>query len=398
MTKILLVEDNQDHVDLISHILRSARKDYRCDCVYTISDALKYLSENHPDIILTDLNLPDGSGIDILAQEGTEPVFPVIVLTGQGGEKSAVEAMKRGAMDYIVKDGQNLMELPHYLERGLSQWNNIIERRNAEKALKEAKEELEERVKERTAELDKSKQMLEADVEVRKKAEKALLKREEQLRILSRKLITMQEEERKRVARELHDELGQQMSTMGLELEWMLRQEKVEKNHIQSFFNIQQSVSNELRRICRGLHPMILDRLGLSMAVESLINEFKNQSSITIESNICRLDKNDVSPEVAVSIYRIFQESMSNVMRHSGAARVEITLEISGGEITLVVKDDGEGFDMAETSGSARGIGLAGMTERALLCGGELRITSEKGKGTEVRLEAPAAGGRNGEI
>jgi two-component system sensor histidine kinase UhpB len=181
-----------------------------------------------------------------------------------------------------------------------------------------------------------------------------------------------QEEERKRIARELHDEVGQVLTGVMLQLDDADAREAV-----------RQSL-DDVRRIARELRPETLDDLGLLSALRALSNTAAHQG-LRVER---QLDIGDLRlrPEVELAVYRVAQESLTNVMRHADAKEVLVALHQVDGSLRLVVRDDGRGLPAGD--GQA-GAGIAGMSERALHVGGRLTVASDPGAGTEVRMDIP---------
>jgi len=210
----------------------------------------------------------------------------------------------------------------------------------------------------------------------------------DQQALLSRKVLMAQEEERARVSRELHDELGQLLTALRLEMGWFEKQiSSRQENEAGVFRNTVQLVeqaTEELRRMCRGLRPPLLDDLGLEPAVNLLVADIQGRSDMEIGLDVSLDDKKVfVSKDIALCTYRIIQESITNVSRHARAKKLSIKLAAAPGELTLSVIDDGVGFDMANL-GALQGWGLEGMQERANLVGGSIDIHSTEGQGTRV--------------
>jgi len=209
---------------------------------------------------------------------------------------------------------------------------------------------------------------------------------------LSRKIMMAQEEERARVSRELHDELGQLLTAARLELSWLRKQastngQQLEEVAAQSTRLVEQA-ADELRRICRGLRPPVLDDLGLEPAAVQLTREFRERTSADVQLVADLEDDAALPAEVALCVYRVLQESLNNVGRHSQASNVTVQLVREAGSVELEVTDDGIGFDPEQVD-AGRGFGLAGMQERAGLVGGRLSISSQPGTGTKVSLHLP---------
>ena len=206
----------------------------------------------------------------------------------------------------------------------------------------------------------------------------------------ARRALAAQESERRRVAGELHDEVGQTLTAVMLELDRMARAAPPElEDELGYARQTAASSLEDVRRIARRLRPEALDDLGLVSALISLCERVEQATGVTIER---RLDRSlpRLSGEAELVIYRIAQESLTNAVRHSGASRIELELESDGPCVQLAVSDDGGGFDPA--TGRADG-GIRGMRERALLIGARLEIDAAAGRGTRVVLQVDAAEG-----
>jgi two-component system sensor histidine kinase UhpB len=201
-----------------------------------------------------------------------------------------------------------------------------------------------------------------------------------------RRALAAQEEERTRIARELHDELGQELTAVAMQSE---RAAHNTPAHNETTFEeiaeaIRQSIDH-VRRIARRLRPEALDDLGLVNALISLCRRIGQQSGIRIEPDLGHKVPS-VSPETELVIYRVAQESLTNAVRHAQASKITLSLTTADDHITLLVRDDGRGIDAPPSGDTA---GVSGMRERALLIGAQLRIRSHHGAGTEVQLDVP---------
>jgi signal transduction histidine kinase len=205
----------------------------------------------------------------------------------------------------------------------------------------------------------------------------------------SQSLLRAEEAERRRIARELHDETGQVLTAIRLELGLLARQ--VEGNTsaregLERALDLTGHALEAIRATVRGLRPAALDDLGLVPAVEALGEEFSARTGVIVDLDAQEPPANTPS-EIEVALYRIFQEALTNVARHAEARRVQAWIRREGAEMALVVEDDGRGFDPARIakSGDSRA-GLTGMRERVLGLGGTLDVKTAPGRG--VRLEA----------
>lgn len=211
----------------------------------------------------------------------------------------------------------------------------------------------------------------------------------ERLTLLSRKVIVAQEDERERLSRELHDEIGQILTALQLEMAAIAKRlGKWSEESIPFSFtsSLVEDATERLRRIWLGLRPPVLDDLGLEPAAVELIEDFSERSGIDIDFTV-QLDEHDkpLPREIALSTYRVIQEALNNTMRHANATSVRVSIRRDGDGLITEVQDDGEGFDPC-SSQVIEGCGLQGMRERALLVGGTVSIESALGEGCIVIL------------
>ena len=203
----------------------------------------------------------------------------------------------------------------------------------------------------------------------------------------SRRALAAQETERVRVARHLHDEVGQVLTGVLLQLDTLATADGASRRRrVDETKAAVRGALEEVRRIAQELRPELLDHLGLVSALTQLARTFGDQSGIVVEHRFAS-DLPKVSPEGELAIYRVTQESLTNIARHSQASRVELTLEGGADSVVLYVVDNGRGMAEAPANGSG---GLRGMRERAVLVGGALAVKPGRDGGVEVRLEVPA--------
>jgi two-component system sensor histidine kinase UhpB len=202
----------------------------------------------------------------------------------------------------------------------------------------------------------------------------------------ARRALAAQEGERRRIARELHDEIGQVLTGLVLHSETLARRAPDElRSGIEQLREAARDGAEEVRQIARRLRPEALDELGLQSALLALCNEVSESAGIDIGRNLER--DLPLNAEQELVIYRVAQESITNAVRHADARRLDLTLRRDGGGVLLVVADDGIGIRAAADTSSN---GIRGMRERALLVGAELTIRERPGGGTEVRLQLPS--------
>jgi two-component system sensor histidine kinase UhpB len=213
-----------------------------------------------------------------------------------------------------------------------------------------------------------------------------LLRIEDERRRSGRLVLRAQEEERRRLARDLHDEVNQALTAILLRLEALSHPAPELEEELSELKRLVNQAMNELLQLARQLRPTALDDHGLLPAMASQVRRFAAQTGIRADLNTSG-EGSELQPDEEIAIYRIAQEALANVARHAGARSVEVDLR-SGeeGGVQLTVRDDGRGFETGRPTG---GLGLGGMAERARLVGGELTIESRPGAGTELCLRVP---------
>jgi signal transduction histidine kinase len=256
---------------------------------------------------------------------------------------------------------------------------------NLQRQLAKQNVELEKRVKERTAKLEES---------------------EERLQHLTFQLLSAQEEERHRLSRELHDELGQSLIVLKLQLKTLARDLGSKEAKVKSAFEqLSTSVDDTIesvRRLSRDLSPSILEDLGLMAALRNLFAGVEEHYQLTgVTAGLDDLDQL-FSREARINIYRVFQESLTNIAKHARPTQVTVTARRQNRQVTFAIEDNGAGFDVQEIrrpSQKKRGMGLAAMEERVRLLGGTFHLESQPGRGTRISFTLPvSAEGRQHEF
>ncbi len=272
---------------------------------------------------------------------------------------------------------------------------DVTDRKSIEEELKKHRLHLKRMVSDRTAELRQTNKQLRLEITERKKAQKALSHSEKQLRLLSSQLLRAQEKERKRVAQELHDGIGQQLTAIKFRLEQAIGQANGMPTGAESLALIIPMIQNaikEVRRISMDLRPATLDQVGILATIAWLCREFQASFlSIRVEKEI-GLEEEDVAEALKIVIFRVLQEALNNVGKHSNADFVRICLEKKNGGIELTVQDNGVGFnrdDEFAATRDKRGFGLASMRERTELSGGSFVIETRERTGTVIQCSWP---------
>ena len=348
--RVLLVEDSAPDVALIKHMLNTSGREIAMVNVETRVAFEAELTTRPPHLILSDYSLPtfDGSAALEIAKR-IVPQVPFIFVTGTLGEEVAIDMLKLGATDYVLKN--RLTRLTPAVSRALSETEQRRERELAEEKFRRS---------------------------------------HDQLRALTGHLQFVREEERTRIAREVHDELGQALTGLKLDLSWLagkLSTARVLQRKIKTMIGHVDETIHAVRRIATELRPGVLDSLGLAAAIEWQAADFQERTGIRCTMKI-------EVPEIiwernfSTACFRVFQETLTNIIRHAHATHVEVRLMQDEHELILIVRDNGRGISEKEMV-LARSLGLTGMKERASQVGGTVAFTGGPGEGTTVTLRVP---------
>ena len=274
---------------------------------------------------------------------------------------------------------------------------DITERRYAEQGLREAHDLLERRVAERTADLAKVNEALKAEIAGHQRTEAARMEAVQQL-------INAKEAERHRLARELHDQMGQHLTALMLGLKVLkdsLPDSSSARERLRQLQELADLMGREVHHLALELRPTALDDLGLPTALGNYIEEWSKRSGVEVDFQSTGLGEKRLPSTIETALYRVVQEGLTNVLKHAQARRVSLILQCSPDQVVTIIEDDGCGFD-AEAAISSRGprarLGLVGMRERVALVGGTLTIESTPGRGTTLfaRIPLPADGEEHG--
>lgn len=350
--QILHLEDDPHDAALIQSLLEA--EGFAC-AITRVQNRVEFvaaLEGGGLDLILSDFSMPAFDGLSALEIARTRcPDIPFILVSGTLGEERAIDALKCGATDYVLK--QRLSRLVPAVQRALAEVQERVERKRAES----------------------------------KRSEYG-----SRLQILSRRLVAAQETERRSIARELHDEIGQALTVMQLNLQALLLSAAAgDRPRLQETLEAVDRLLEQVHDLALNLRPSMLDDLGLEPALVWLTHRQAARAGIKgavhAETFARRLDT-----VIETECFRIAQEALTNVTRHAQARAVTVGLRQEAGQIHLRVQDDGVGFDVAAMSEKAvRGasLGLLSMEERAVLAGGKLEFNSAPGQGTEVHAWFP---------
>jgi signal transduction histidine kinase len=233
------------------------------------------------------------------------------------------------------------------------------------------------------------------DITQLKESEEALKKSQKIMQQLAKHTVQLQEEERKRIVRELHDGINQVIASIKFKIEIarekIISSEKDILNPIDEAIQSLEETITEIRNICQNLRPNILDDFGLIPAVKRFCQEFTQKTKIPIETDFDDLE-NRLPPEIEINIYRIFQEALSNIEKHSKATHVNCFIQFFDNEVSIEIKDNGIGFDLLgipEQIPKREHYGLMNMRERVDFIGGNISVISTKETGTEILVKIP---------
>ena len=304
------------------------------------------------DLILADYSLPDYTGLEALQfVRRSDPLVPVLLMSGALGEERAVEALRAGATDYILKHG--LARLAPAVRRALT------ERRERERHLA---------------------------------TRRALELSQERLRALSRRLLEVQEDERRSLARDLHDDIGQALTALKIQLEALARAGSgTLQDQVEECVGTTRHALARVRQLSLNLRPLQLDDLGLAAALRSHLDRQASLGGLTPHFDAHEAPPL-LSPEIQTACFRIAQEAITNVLRHAEAKNLWLRLFTADGRLALSVRDDGSGFDLEAARRRAAGgasRGVVGMEERAALEGGSFELRSSPGQGTVLLATFP---------
>jgi signal transduction histidine kinase len=219
---------------------------------------------------------------------------------------------------------------------------------------------------------------------------------------LLQRIVTAQEDERARIARTLHDHVGQQLTALRLTLqshEERLKSGALDCEQLHQALSMTEKIDGDLDFLAWELRPRALDDHGLAAALPNFVREWSEHYAIPVEYRGDKLLPGMLSRDAETAFYRVTQEALNNVLKHAHASRVDVLVEARGGCVRLVIEDNGVGFEPAEADVSRdKGMGMVGMHERASLIGGTLQIESQPGRGTAVYLESPAVNAAGGPV
>jgi len=335
--RILIVDDDETVRGYLETLF--SRRDYEIRTAGSGKEAIHILSEEYFPVVIADLNMPDLRGIQVLDYiQQQEMMTAVLIITAYGSLDSVIEALRHGAYDYLTKPFASQI-LIHRVARAMEK-----------------------------------------------------IRMEKAARALSSQIVYAAEEERLRISRDLHDEIGQSLAIMKLTL--MAIKNKILNNpaedilpEIEGLAEHVETTMNEVSRISKDLSPSYVAEVGFSQALRLYIETFTKKTGIQVDSCLREIPQFH-NPQQEIHLYRIAQEALTNIAKHSGATSVGIRLRNTEGDLYFSISDNGRGFDLSK-EGRVGGMGLIGIRERVTILGGKVWIESESGSGTTIRMEIP---------
>lgn len=352
---VLIVEDSQEDAEIICHLLREAGYQPLAERVQAAGEMAAALSRQRWDLVIADHSMPRfdaPQALRVLQDSGED--LPFIIVSGSIDEELAVSAMRAGAHDFIMKD--RLTRLAPAVTRELREAEIRRERRRSERQVRE---------------------------------------QTQRLQALSRRLLEIQETERRAVARELHDEIGQVLTAVKINLQALARPDPAAAGELRlcESIDILEHAIQCVRDRSMDLRPAVLDDFGLVPAVRWYLERHAGRAGFALQ---LRADPGlrRYPAEIETACFRIIQEAVTNTMRHAGAATLRIEIESLAPGLRFAIVDDGNGFDVESARARALAggsIGLAGMQERVEFLDGAFEIDSAPGRGTHIEVFLPLA-------
>ncbi len=391
---ILIVDDNASILKLLRTILEAAG--HRVWVAADGIEALGVLEHAQIQAVISDILMPGMDGYQLCIEVRKSKIFgdvPFIfyssTYTSPSDEKTA---LKLGADKFLKKPAESA-QIFQALHEVVHDPAHKKPRHGAPPEELGLMKEYNARL---VSKLESKNLELEAQTVALRQSEEEARKSREKLRALTARLQATREEERLRISREIHDDLGELLTGFKFGLariqDQLQQQDRPEirrqlQEQIASLGSLADSTTGRIRALCTELRPAVLDDLGLVAAIEWQTGEFQKRTHIRCETNL--KEKHVVaSSDQATALFRIFQEILTNVARHSQASKVRVLLKTEGANLVLEVKDNGRGIEPEQMAGTGS-LGLLGMQERATVLGGKVDIHSQKGRGTTITVTIP---------
>jgi signal transduction histidine kinase len=341
----ILVADDDD--DTRSFLLKLLDKDYTVTGVSNGLEAMAAIEDQTPDLIISDVMMPHADAYDLLEHLSSHPKtrdLPVILLSGRAESSERTRGLEKGARDYIAKplDGRELL----------------------------------------------------ARIKIHLQLAQSRRAAEAQISQLTDRLVNIQDKERKRIARDLHDQIGQQLTALRFQLEILrgISREAKLVERIEETQTIAKQLDSDIDFLTWELHSTALECVDIVGALANYVSEWSRRFGILADFQIKNLDQGLLSSDVKTNLYRIVQEALHNIAKHARADRAKVLIEGGGDLVELSIEDDGIGFNLEKLKtieALGTGMGMVGMKERAAVMGAELTVDSKPGSGTKIRVRVP---------
>ena len=349
MSTVLIVDDDPTAREALVAILEG--EGYDLHLAKDGIQALQTLNQLQPDLILLDVMMPGMTGFEVCQRIRATPALaevPIILLTALDDPDSRLRGIESGADDFLSKppDRRELIARVRTITR-LNRYRTLMEQR-------------------------------------------------ENIRRMAERVVAAQEEERQRISRELHDDLGQALTTHLITLRNLQQDLSLPKQtlfeRLQSLYDQSYEIFVKLRGIARDLRPPVLDALGLKVAMQTYCTEFTRRTHLPV---IFEADTSlaELPDAYNITLYRTLQEALTNVIRHAHATQVWVDLSTDDDQVTLTIQDNGVGFGVGGEKPGSNGIGLAGLRERITIAGGTLTVSSTPKRGTILSAQFPWSDG-----
>lgn len=349
-------------------------------------EALQAINRQHPDLVLADLRMPEMDGLSLIATLVRDhPELPVIVISGVGVIQEAIEAVRLGAWDYLAKPVHDENAVKIVIERALERARLMAENRHY-------RENLEKQVRQRTAELETANLELKEEIAERSRAEQQIREHQQRLNDMALELTLSEERERRRIAIDLHDTLGQDLTLTRMKLGGLDKtalsseQQKI----VAEIKGTTENAINRVRGLTRLLSPPIMESAGLEAALKWLARQIETDYGLQIAFSDDLSDK-PIVREFQLELYNCVRELLINVAKHAGTATACLTVCREADTLAIKVEDDGVGFeaDAVLNGSNSDGFGLFTISRRIMHLGGTFQIRSQPGSGTEAAINVP---------
>lgn len=318
------------------------------------AQGIEMAKQIHPDVILLDVMMPHMNGYEVCKLLRSDPQFgevPIIMITALDDREAKLNGLSAGADDFLSKPFDQL-ELDIRLQ--------TLHRVDRYRHLLDEREKLQQALAELTI-------------------------KNSQLQTLSRQILTAQEDERRQVAVELHNDIGQLLTGLKLILE---RREEAPSSQLSEARSLTTELMQRVREISRSLHPSVLDDFGLHAALDDMFKRFSKQTRIHVHHNIDPLEESRFDKTLETTVFRIIQEALTNIARHAETPHADVLLTHSSNYLEVTIADKGKGFDINLVD-PGTSTGLSGISERIKLAGGQFSMKSSPGQGSilEAKFE-----------